>query len=230
MRLDKFICESTELSRAQAKRAIGKGEVTLEGVVVKDPSTKVDDSSEVTYGGRSLSVRGPRYIMLNKPLDTVCTSIDDDYRSVLGLLDIEKAETLHIAGRLDIDTTGLVLITDDGAWSHRITSPKKQCGKRYRVMLAEAVSDDVVERFAEGILLKGERHPTQPAKLEKVSSKEVLLTLSEGKYHQVKRMFGALENRVIGLHREQIGNICLDENLEPGEWRYLTEQEINLVD
>ncbi len=230
MRLDKFICESTELSRAQAKRAIGKGEVTLEGVVVKDPSTKVDDSSEVTYGGRPLRVRGPRYIMLNKPLDTVCTSIEDDYRSVLGLLEIEKAETLHVAGRLDIDTTGLVLITDDGAWSHRITSPKKQCGKRYRVMLAEAVSDDVVERFAEGILLKGERHPTQPARLEIVSSKEVLLTLSEGKYHQVKRMFGALENRVTGLHREQIGNICLDDNLESGEWRYLTEQEINLVD
>jgi len=229
MRLDKFLCNCTGLTRIQAKRIIGKGGVTVNGALQKSPSTKVTDQCEVVYDGRSLKSQGPIYIMLNKPLDTVCTSLDDDYRSVMGIIDIETRAPLLIAGRLDMDTTGLLLITDDGKWSHRITSPKKECGKRYRVTLAEPLVDDAVDRFSEGVMLRGEYDATLPAKLDVLSPLEVLLTIHEGKYHQVKRMFAALNNRVVELHREQVGNIVLDETLEPGEWRYLTEEEVNLI-
>lgn len=229
MRLDKFICTCTGLSRIQAKRVIGKGQVKVDGVVEKDQKVKINDSHEVVFDGRSLRFSGPRYIMLNKPDGAVCTSLDDDYRSVFDLFDIERVEDLLIAGRLDADTTGLLLITDDGKWSHNITSPKKQCSKRYRVVLAEAVPDETVERFANGIMLKGEKQPTLPAELEILSPTEALLTIHEGKYHQVKRMFGAINNRVVELHREQVGDIALDEDLEPGEWRYLTTEEVASV-
>lgn len=229
MRLDKFICTCTGLSRIQAKRVIGKGLVKVDGVVEKDQKVKINDQHSVEFEGRQLSFSGPRYIMLNKPDGAVCTSLDDDYRSVLGLFDIERAEDLLIAGRLDADTTGLLLITDDGKWSHNITSPKKHCRKRYHVVLADAVSADVVEQFAEGIMLRGEKKPTLPAELEIISPKEVLLTIQEGKYHQVKRMFGAINNRVVELHREQIGEITLDDDLREGEWRYLTVEEVQSV-
>lgn len=182
----------------------------------------------MVFEGRLLALRG-RYIMLHKPLDTVCTSLDDDPRSVLALLDVDKPEQLHIAGRLDVDTTGLVLITDDGNWSHRITSPKKTCGKRYRVKLAEPVDEGVINVFAQGVMLKDETRVTLPAQLEILTPQEVLLTLREGKYHQVKRMFAAMGNRVVGLHREQIGEIALDPSLEEGEWRPLTSQEVASV-
>ncbi|UZE95337.1 pseudouridine synthase [Alkalimarinus alittae] len=229
MRLDKFICTCTGLSRIQAKRVIGKGQVKVNGVVEKDQKVKINDSHEVVFDGRNLRFSGPRYIMLNKPDGAVCTSLDDDYRSVFDLFDIERVEDLLIAGRLDADTTGLLLITDDGKWSHNITSPKKQCKKRYRVVLAEAIPDETVERFAEGIMLKGEKQPTLPAELEILAPTECLLTIHEGKYHQVKRMFGAMNNRVVELHREQVGEIVLDDDLALGEWRYLTDEEIQSV-
>jgi len=229
MRLDKFVTACTDHSRSQAKKIISKGEVTVDGVFIRDPSLKLSDQNKVSLLGRRILLPGARYIMLHKPLETVCTSINDDSRSVMGLLGIDNHETLHIAGRLDIDTTGLVLITDDGAWSHRITSPKKKCGKRYRVGLAEVVTEDVSAQFKQGIQLKDEAKPTRPAELAVLSSNEVLLTIHEGKYHQVKRMFAALSNRVVSLHREKVGSIQLDETLEEGQWRYLTEAEINSV-
>jgi 16S rRNA pseudouridine516 synthase len=229
MRLDKFVCDCTTLSRAHAKRAIGKGEVTVGGVVVKKVSTPVESGMDVVFEGRVLALRGPRYIMLHKPQDTVCTSLNDDPRSVLGLIEVDKSEQLHIAGRLDVDTTGLVLITDDGDWSHRITSPKKTCGKRYRVQLAEPVEESLISVFEQGIMLKDETKATLPALLQILAPQEVLLTLREGKYHQVKRMFAAVGNRVVGLHREQVGEIVLDPDLAEGEWRLLTDQEVASV-
>lgn len=138
-------------------------------------------------------------------------------------------QDLHFAGRLDVDTTGLVLITDDGQWSHRITSPKHKCDKTYRVWLADPVTDDYARQLQEGVQLRSERELTLPAQMETVGEKEVLLTIHEGKYHQVKRMFAALGNKVVALHRERVGDIILDEALDPGEYRYLTEQEIESV-
>ncbi|RYV00736.1 16S rRNA pseudouridine(516) synthase RsuA [Shewanella sp. OPT22] len=229
MRLDKFICETTELTRSQAKKLLKAGEVTCNGAVVKDASFKVSLDTEVMIDDQLLELIGDRYIMMNKPMDTICSTIDEHYPSVISLLDVPKAEELHIAGRLDADTTGLVLITNDGQWSHKITSPKKKCCKRYVAELADPIEESVIPLFAEGIQLNGEDGLTLPAELEILNEHIVVITIYEGKYHQVKRMFAAIGNKVIGLHREAIGQIELEEDIEPGEWRYLTEEEINSV-
>ncbi len=230
MRLDRFLSECTDLSRANAKKALHRGDVTCDGVVVKNPGFKMSDHCEVRLLGERLQHLGERYIMLNKPVDVVCSNVGEgNYPSVLTLLDIPKAQTLNIAGRLDADTTGLILITSNGPWCHRVTSPNKECGKRYRITLAEPLIADAEQQLAEGVQLHNEKKPTRPAQLERISDTEVLLTISEGKYHQVKRMFAALNNRVITLHREQVGGITLGENLAPGEWRELTAEEIASV-
>ena len=229
MRLDKFICRCTELTRTEAKKLLKRGEVRVAGEVIKDPASQVYPESIVTIDGQQLSFATARYIMLHKPADFICSNVDELYPSLLHLLDVDRAFDLHIAGRLDADTTGLVLITDDGQWSHKITSPKKDCPKRYRVQLSKPIPEDAIERFEHGVQLQNEPKLTKPAMLEVIGEKEALLTISEGKYHQVKRMFAAIGNRVIGLHREQIGKIELDHELELGQWRYLTEEEVNTI-
>ncbi|KFZ37353.1 16S rRNA pseudouridylate synthase [Shewanella mangrovi] len=230
MRLDKFICEATGLTRNLAKRALKQGDIAVDGILVKDAGFKLHPEMQVTLEGELLSLVGMRYIMLHKPLETLCSNVDEVYPSVLNLLDEPHIERLHFAGRLDADTTGLLLITDDGQWSHKVTSPKRECGKRYRVWLADPLCDEAEQLFTEGVALNGEKELTRPATLERVSATEVVLTITEGKYHQVKRMFAALGNKVTDLHREAIGEIELDEALAPGEWRYLTDAEIASVD
>ena len=229
MRLDKFICKSTELSRNEAKKLLKTGDVKVNGEVAKDPAMQVHENNSITIDGHELVARSSRYIMLHKVAETICSNVDEIYPSVLHFIDVDKAFDLHIAGRLDADTTGLVLITDDGRWSHNVISPKKHCPKVYRVWLRDEIMADelpaLVEHFKAGIQLQGEANLTRPAVLEQVDTDEVLLTITEGKYHQVKRMFAAVGNRVVGLHRESIGNVELAD-LAPGEWRYLSEQEV----
>ena len=231
MRLDKFLCDALGITRKEATKILKSGDVTVNEVVQKSGSVKVTDACCVEWQEQELSAQGARYIMLFKPDGYVCSHEDGFNHTAFVLLDEVKMEKLHFAGRLDVDTTGLVLITDDGQWSHRITSPKHHCEKTYRVWLADPIGEDYVEQFAQGIQLRNERELTLPAQLEVVDAdeKEVLLTIVEGKYHQVKRMFAALGNKVEHLHRERIGAIALDEELEPGEYRYLTEEEIASV-
>jgi len=225
MRLDKFICKSTELTRSEAKKLLKSGEVEVNGEVIKNPATQVHENNIITADGQILQARSSRYIILHKPLDTICSNVDEGYPSLLHLLDVDKAFDLHIAGRLDADTTGLVLITDDGRWSHNIISPNKECQKVYRVQLRSPIKTELIETFKAGVQLQGEDGLTKPAILEVVNETEVLLTITEGKYHQVKRMFAAVGNRVTGLHREQIGAVKLDD-LSLGEWRYLNDEEV----
>ncbi len=229
MRLDKFLCDALGTTRKESTSILKTGEVTVDDVVRKSGSFQVTEQSQIEWQGRILTLSGPRYIMLNKPQGYVCSHEDGFNQTAFVLLDEANMRDLHFAGRLDVDTTGLVLITDDGQWSHRITSPKHHCQKTYRVWLADPVGSDYTERFAQGIELRGERALTRPAELELIDSQQVLLTIHEGKYHQVKRMFAALGNKVIGLHRERVGDIVLDPALEPGECRYLTEAEIASV-
>jgi 16S rRNA pseudouridine516 synthase len=146
----------------------------------------------------------------------------------LDLFDLPKRSTLHIAGRLDIDSSGLVLVTDDGQWSHRITAPSNHCPKTYYVTLAEPLTVEQASSLAVGLLLKGESKVTKPATVEKVSEHELRLTITEGRYHQVKRMFAALGNHVVALHRLSIGGLALDSSLLPGAYRSLTTEEITL--
>lgn len=230
MRLDKFISQQLEISRAIAGREIRASKVTVNGEVVRDTAFKILPEYEVEYDGNSLQIQvGPRYFMLNKPQGYVCSTDDPDHPTILFFLEEPTAWKLHAAGRLDIDTTGLVLLTDDGQWSHRITSPRHHCEKTYRVTLELPVTPEIAEQFAHGIQLHGEKTLTKPAQLEEISANDVLLTLSEGRYHQVKRMFAAVGNRVVGLHRERIGAIALDATLAPGEYRPLTDAEIASV-
>ncbi len=226
MRLDRFLSSSTSLSRAEAQRAIRSGRVVVDGLAVRDPGFHVQSTSRVEMGGQSVTERGPRYFMLHKPTGYVCATRDDEHPTALELLKGEGKEGLHFAGRLDIDATGLVLITDDGDWSHRVSSPRRKCAKTYRVTLAEALTDSAVEVLAAGVLLKGEKRPTSPTVVEPLAARECRLTITEGKYHQVKRMFAAVGNRVIALHRERIGGVVLDPDLAPGQWRPLSAGEI----
>ncbi|UPR34269.1 pseudouridine synthase [Vibrio cyclitrophicus] len=225
MRLDKYLCKSTELTKLEAVQQIQNGKVSVNSVVVLDESTQVHESNAILFNGDALTLREFRYILMHKPAGTICSNIDEVYPSLFNYIEIEKASELHIAGRLDADTTGLVLITDDGRWSFNITLPTKSCKKVYRVTLSRDIKDDVADKFKVGIQLQGEQKLTRPAELEVITSKEVLLTITEGKFHQVKRMFAAVGNRVVGLHREQIGDIRLD--VEAGQWRYLTEDEVS---
>jgi 16S rRNA pseudouridine516 synthase len=229
MRLDKYLSTYADLSRSEAKRALHAGEVTCNGEPIRNPGFKVTAEHHICYAGMPLEQAGERYIMLHKQAQTVCSHVDDGYMSIFSLMEITRPDKLHVAGRLDADTTGLVLITGDGQWSHALTSPKRQCKKRYRVWVADPLTESALQQLREGVLLHGEDKPTQPAIVELVAQNECLLTISEGKYHQVKRMLAAVGNKVTGLHREQIGEIVLDADLEPGEWRYLTEQEIASV-
>ncbi|MEL0608885.1 pseudouridine synthase [Vibrio echinoideorum] len=224
MRLDKYLCKSTELTKLEAIERIQNGAVIVNSETVTDESTQVHESNDIQLNGTALKLREFRYILMHKPAGTICSNIDEVYPSLFNYLDLDKASELHIAGRLDADTTGLVLITDDGRWSFNITLPTKSCKKVYRVTLSRDIKDDVADKFKAGVQLQGEKAPTRPAELEVLSPKEVLLTITEGKFHQVKRMFAAVGNRVVGLHREQIGEVSLD--VEEGLWRYLTNDEV----
>ena len=226
MRLDKFLAEATGMTRSQASKVLRQGVVTVNDKIEKLASAQVSAEDLIQLDGETLAwYEEGHYIMLNKPQGYVCSTDERDYPSVLQFFDYPLAGKLHCAGRLDVDTTGLVLLTDDGQWSHRITSPKHHCEKTYLVTLADPIEEHYVQAFQDGILLRGEKTATQPAVLEVIDDYQANLTLTEGRYHQVKRMFGALGNKVIGLHRWRIGNVVLDENLEEGEWRDLTTQE-----
>lgn len=227
MRLDKFITHTTDLTRRTAQYAMREGRIHVDGNAKVKAAQKISPQTIVTLDGQILQLPNPVYIMLNKPLGVVCTNSDATHPSVLDLLEGQPIESLQIAGRLDVDTTGLVLITDDGQWNHKVTSPKRSTGKRYRVSTAEPINTSVIETFAKGILLRGETRETKPATLEILNTHLALLTITEGKYHQVKRMFAATGNKVTELHREAVGNIELDTILAPGKYRALTAHEIS---
>jgi len=229
MRLDKFICDCTGLTRTQAGKSIRQGLVSINGELVKQAARQVSVTDQVELDGEPLQLIGPRYIMLHKPAGYVCANDDPEHPIVFTLLDEPLVERLHTVGRLDLDTTGLLLLTDDGQWSHRLTSPKHHVAKTYRVWTADPIPADAIAQFAAGVMLRGEKEPTKPAQLELVSANEALLTIHEGRYHQVKRMFAAIGNKVERLHRERIGALQLPVELAEGEYRSLNEEEIRLL-
>ena len=228
MRLDKFLAENTGLTRSQATKALRQSAVTINGEIEKSGARKISPQDEVRFEGELLQWTAEgQYFMLYKPQGCVCSHDDGDYPTVYQFFDYPLSTRLHSAGRLDADTTGLVLLTDDGQWSHRVTSPKHHCEKTYLVTLADPTESHYQQACEQGILLRGEKTPTKPAKLEIIDDYQVNLTISEGRYHQVKRMFAALGNKVVVLHRWKIGDIELDERLEEGEYRPLTQYEID---
>ncbi len=231
MRLDKFISKATELSRKESKKILHAGEVTVNDEVIKDPGVHVDvTNDEVLWAGEPLSVAtGNRYILLYKPEGFECSLKAKEYPIVTELIAVPELDSLRIAGRLDVDTTGALLLSDDGGWLHRVTSPKHEHAKVYELRLADPMDEDAqakaIKKVGEGILLEGDYEPTKPALLEFIDETHARLTLEQGKYHQVKRMMGYFGNKVVELHRASIGHIDL-QGLDKGDSRFLTAEEV----
>ena len=226
LRLDKYISNATDLSRTDAKRLIKNGMVCIDDEIASNPAQKISDGQDVTVEGSTISKASKRYFMLNKPAGVVSVTRDNHNPTAISLMYEHRSEELQIAGLLDIDSSGLLLVTDDGQWNHRLTSPRADCAKIYRVELAEAITPEYPQQLAEGVLLDDEKHRCMPATMEIVDEYNINLTIAEGKYHQVKRIFAALGNHVVSLHRVKVGGIALDPELEPGEYRPLTSLEV----
>ena len=233
-RLDKFVANNTGLPRKGACQLIKQGAVTCNGRPITQPANKVAATDIISVHGAPLVEPTHLYWMLHKSPGTVCANHDSEHPTVFDSIDTTTVHpalrhNLQIAGRLDRDTTGLVLITSDGNWNHAVTSPHKTVGKRYRVELADIITAEAKQLIEAGILLRNEKTPCKPAKLTLIDSNSCLLEIYEGKYHQVKRMFAATGNRVTQLHREAIASIELDNNLKPNQYRPLTLDEINSI-
>jgi len=230
MRLDKYVSSVTDYSRAEVKRLLQNGSITVNGSATKNAAQQLDAQKDIIcLFDEPLRAPAPRYFMLNKPVDTICATEDSMHPTVIDLLDEPNSHQLHVAGRLDKDTTGLLLLTDDGQWSHQITSPNKHCSKTYRAELAESFTDSAKQALEEGVLLHNEKKPTRPATVNVINECCIELSIVEGKYHQVKRMLAAVGNHVNQLHRQQIGSIVLDPSLDVGEYRLLTLEEVSTV-
>ena len=229
MRLDKFLCELGIGTRSEVKNKIKNGLVQVEGVNKVTPEYKLDiEKDKVYYNGSLLQYAEFEYYMLNKPAGCVSATSDNLHKTVLELIDTKVRKDLFPVGRLDIDTEGLLLITNDGALAHQLLSPKKHVDKTYYAEIEGMITNEDVVAFKEGLDI-GENTLTLPAKLvilESGTISKIEVTIQEGKYHQVKRMFEAVGKRVVYLKRLSMGTLTLDETLKPGEYRHLTPEEI----
>lgn len=226
MRLDKFLCDTAGLTRTEAKNAVKKGQIAVNGQVQKAADFKVKENTDtVTFQGRPLSYAAFHYYILHKPAGVITATEDKKESTVMDILREEKVKNLFPVGRLDKDTEGLLLITDDGELAHNLLSPKKHVDKEYLVKVRDSISEDECRKLSEGVDI-GDEKPTAPAKVERVAEKEILLTIREGRFHQVKRMLQAVGNEVLYLKRLSMGSLRLPKDLEKGAYRPLSEEEI----
>ena len=234
MRLDKFLCETGFGTRSQVKELLKKGQVTVNGVAAKKPEQKIDEhKDQITCQGKTASYEKYVYYMLHKPAGVVSATEDKREKTVLDLLKSEdRRDGIFPVGRLDKDTEGFLLLTDDGDLAHRLLSPRKHVDKTYYAKIAGSVTEAHIERFREGLDI-GDEKKTLPAMLEILASKtetsEIRITIHEGRFHQVKRMFEAVGCKVTYLKRLSMGAVALDETLAPGDYRPLNEKERELL-
>jgi 16S rRNA pseudouridine516 synthase len=231
MRLDKFLCDMQLGTRSQVKELIKKGNISVNGNIVKAADLKIDENSDdISYMGESLKYQSFYYYMLNKPAGVVTATKDNIDKTVMDLIDGDGRKDLFPVGRLDKDTEGLLLITNDGGLSHKLLSPKKHVAKTYYVECDGKLTNEGMEKLESGIDI-GDDKPTLPARVELLSqgdnSYRIKLTITEGRFHQIKRMVAAVGGEVTYLKRLSMGTLLLDDNLEKGQYRPLTEQEIN---
>lgn len=229
MRLDKYLAESGCGTRSEVKKIIKTGAVSVNDTVVKDGAIKVNtETDNVVCMGKTLSYSQYHYIMLSKPAGCVTATRDNVHKTVMDYLPQDLHKNLSPVGRLDLDTEGLLLITDNGDLAHRLLSPAHHVPKTYYAKIAGVVLPEHIDLFAQGVDI-GEDKLTKPAVLEIIgtdeTASEIKVTITEGKYHQVKRMFHAIDCEVVYLKRLSMGSLKLDEALQPGEWRYLTKEE-----
>lgn len=228
MRLDRFLSNLPCYNRQQVRLLLAERRVRVDGTQVGDPRHDVREFSRIEVDDQLVQAgRALRYFMLHKPTGCVSATVDPQHRTVLDLLDEPDKHDLHIAGRLDYNTTGLLLITNDGQWSRRLTQPQTKLPKVYYVETEHVIDEHYIEKFREGFYFAFEDLTTQPADLTILSPHSARLSIVEGRYHQVKRMFGFFDNKVMRLHREHMGPLQLDPSLLPGEYRALRPDEIS---
>lgn len=229
MRVDKMIGNANLDTRRNIKRNAKKGGLIINGELVKDTSTQVDPNvDEVFYMGEYVDYFENIYIMMNKPAGYLSATIDED-PTVIDLLDpFYQNLDLSIAGRLDKDTTGLLLISTDGKFVHKVSSPNSNIEKTYLVETRGDIDESFIEKFKVGVEIKEEAYIARPAKLEIIDDKKAIVKVTEGKFHLVKRLFSNLGNEVVSLKRTAIGELSLDPHLEEGSYRELTEEELDL--
>ena len=232
IRLDKYLADMGCGTRQEVKKFIRSGQVSVDGIVVKKPETKVEQTvQEVFLNGEKVGYESFEYYMLNKPAGVISATEDQSCQTVVDLIKDKKRKDLFPVGRLDKDTEGLLLITNDGALAHRLLSPKKHVDKCYFARICGKVTEEDVRSFEKGVNIGSQEQPeiTMPGKLEIITSDDISkirLTIQEGKFHQVKRLFQAVGKEVIYLKRLRMGTLILDENLGIGEYRPLTKEEL----
>lgn len=230
MKLSRILSNRDGISRKHANALIAAGRVTVDGCVCRESAREVDRFTEVALDGTPMqTAQTARYLMLHKPAGYLSATVDAVHPTVLDLIEPNLHPDLHIAGRLDRASTGLLILTNDGIWSRQLTEPRVKIPKVYRVSTAVPISDETEERFRQGIWFEYEQLHTSPAGLERLGEREARVTIYEGRYHQVKRMFHAVGNRVTRLHREQMGHLRLSRELTPGASRPLTTGEVASV-
>ena len=228
LRLDKFITDCHAGSRSEAKSFIKKGFVTVDGVVIKEPEFKVSEKNQVCLNGNRLFYEEFVYYMLYKPAGFLSATEDAKQKTVMDLFRKNEIRNLFPVGRLDKDTEGLLIITNDGILAHQLTSPRYAVKKTYDAVLKNSLSDGAVLQLEQGVDI-GEKRKTLPAEIQRIAENEVYITITEGKFHQVKRMFAAVGNEVLYLKRISMGSLRLDQSLEKGCYRKLTPEEVKIL-
>lgn len=225
-RLDRFISQHSHIKRRDVRLALAQNRVSVDGITATAINQLVDGFSLISLDDEILQQCEPVYVMLNKPMGVVSATKDDKHKTVVDLLGRADASQLHIVGRLDLNSSGLMLLTNDGRWSRDITSPENKVVKRYLVGLEKPLEAAYIDAFAAGMYFPYENVMTLPAQLRIISDYVAEVGLVEGRYHQIKRMFGRFQNRVVSLHRFSIGDLSLDEKLAAGDSRELSPEEL----
>ena len=231
-RLDRLISRRLSISNKAVRELLVRKKIIVDGETASLMNQTIGPFTSVVVDGTIVQQRQPIYFMMNKPKGVVSATKDDKHTTVLDLVDHPLKNELHIAGRLDFNTTGLLLLTNDGAWSKQLSLPENQIIKKYRVTLKDKLSpNDVLayqKKFSEGVFLSPENITTRPAVLLALNLNTVELSICEGRYHQVKRMFGCFQNEVLDLHRLSVGDLVMEDGLALGEYRVLTSIELNI--
>ena len=225
MRLDRFLTRLGRHSCKEIAKLLEAGRVTVDGKPETNGRVKIDRFTRIELDGEVLQENEAVYLMLHKPAGYLSATSDPLHPTVVELIDPPLRQDLHLAGRLDRASTGLLLLTNDGRWSKRVTEPVEEISKVYRVTTRDPIPPEITAIFAAGIYFAYEDLTTRPAVLEILDEREARLTIHEGRYHQVKRMFHAVGNQVLSLHRESIGPLVLDD-LPPGGFRHLSTTEV----
>jgi 16S rRNA pseudouridine516 synthase len=208
---------------------LAQGRVLVNGKVAHNIDEIIDTFSHITLDEKVIQANSAHYVMLHKPVGVVSATQDTIHKTVIDLLELPYKEQLHIVGRLDLNTSGLLLLTNDSRWSERLTQPENKVSKLYQVTLKNKLTLDYIEAFASGMYFDYEDMTTNPAKFTILSDYQAEVELQEGRYHQIKRMFGRFRNPVVALHREAIGNLKLDDSLSIGNSRELNRSEIDNI-